>query len=163
MWWELHSVTLVFALYFNFDIKGTILKPFFKNWRKCPDFGKKSPDFFHLWVKLSIQGVVLRISWRKNSNISLRGLFSLCFQTKYLSKCPDSTKAPLPWKISDCSPVLVLWRKNETQNSFESLASKKTGTWRLKRTSGKRSSFIKNNTFQLLHRMKNISRSKLCQ
>ena len=58
------------------------------------------------------------------------GLFFLCFQTKYLSKCPDSTKAPLPWKISDCAPVLVLWRKNETQNSFESLASREHGGWK---------------------------------
>ena len=25
---------------------------FFQNWKKYPDFGKKSPDYIHLWVKL---------------------------------------------------------------------------------------------------------------
>ena len=38
----------------------------FENRKKCPDFGKKGPDCVHLWVKFSIQNVVLRVSRRKN-------------------------------------------------------------------------------------------------
>ena len=47
---------------------------------KCPDFGKKGSDGVHLWVKLSIQNLVWRVSRRKKiQNVSLRGLFFLCF------------------------------------------------------------------------------------
>ena len=28
----------------------------------------------------------------------------MCFLIKYLSKCPDSMKPPLPWNISFCAP-----------------------------------------------------------
>ena len=30
-----------------------------ENRKKCPNFGKKGPDCVHLWVKFSIQNVVL--------------------------------------------------------------------------------------------------------
>ena len=36
--------------------------PFLNIDKKCPDFGKRSPDCVHLWVKLSIDNVALRIS-----------------------------------------------------------------------------------------------------
>ena len=43
---------------------------------------KKGPHCVHFGVKFSILNVVLT--------------FFLCFLTKYLSKCPSSTKPPLP-------------------------------------------------------------------
>ena len=54
----------------------------------------------HLWVRFSDQGIVLRVS----------RILSLpyVFLTKYLSKCPDSTKPALLWKISDCAPAKEL-------------------------------------------------------
>ena len=51
--------------------------PFFE--KNYPDFRKKSLDCVHLWVKFSIQNVVLGISWRKNSNVSLWAFFFLRF------------------------------------------------------------------------------------
>ena len=49
--------------------------PFFKNHKKCPNFGKKGPDSDHLWVKFSVQNAVLRVSRRKTSKISPSGAF----------------------------------------------------------------------------------------
>ena len=42
--------------------RGRIPLPFFANRNKCPNFGKRGPDGVHLWVKFSIQNVVLRVS-----------------------------------------------------------------------------------------------------
>ena len=80
--------------------------PFLKIEKKCPDFGIKGPNYVHPWVKSSIQNVVLRVSRRKSSEIFPCELFFLALLTKGLSKCPNSTKPPLPLKISDCAPVL---------------------------------------------------------
>ena len=41
----------------------------FQNRKNCLDFEKKEPDCAHLWVKLSIQNIVLRVSRRKNSKM----------------------------------------------------------------------------------------------
>ena len=57
--------------------------PFFENRKKHPDFGKEGPDSVHLWVKYSIQNVVLRVSRRKNSKIFPAGPFFLVFLTKF--------------------------------------------------------------------------------
>ena len=43
------------------------------NEEKCPDFGIKGPDCVHLWLKFSIQNVVLRV---KLCNVSLRASVS---------------------------------------------------------------------------------------
>ena len=59
---------------------------------------QKSPNYVHLWVKFSIQNVVLKVSRRKNS-------FPV-FLTRCISKCPSSTKPSLLWKISGCTPAL---------------------------------------------------------
>ena len=64
---------------------------------KCPDFGKKCPDYVLPWVKFSIQNVVL------NPKFFTTGSFFLLFLTKCLSKCPNSMKPPLPWKIFGCA------------------------------------------------------------
>ena len=73
-----------------------------------PDAGKKDPDCVHLWVKFSIQNVVLRVSGRKNSKIFSWGDFFPCILTKCLSKYSPSTKPPLPlpWRISGSALAL---------------------------------------------------------
>ena len=38
------------------------LSCYFSNREKCPDFRKKDPDCVHVWVKFSIQNVVLTVS-----------------------------------------------------------------------------------------------------
>ena len=50
---------------------GQLQELFFKNKEKCPDFREKGPDM--LILKFTIQNVVLRVSRRKNSEISLCG------------------------------------------------------------------------------------------
>ena len=76
--------------------------PFFENQKKYPDFRKKGPDCVHPYVKFTIQNVVLRVSKRKK--ITIFPCFFLEFLTIRLSKCPNFTKPPLPWKISGCAP-----------------------------------------------------------
>ena len=71
--------------------------PFFENRKKCPDLGKKSPNCVHPWVESFIQNVVLRVSTKKKTpKFFPAGSFFLVFLTKSLSKCPNSTKPPLP-------------------------------------------------------------------
>ena len=80
--------------------------PFFENRRNCPDLGKKSHDCVHLWVKFSIENIILRVSRRKNSKKFPCGAFFVLLM-KCLSKCPNSTKPLLPWKISGCAPGYI--------------------------------------------------------
>ena len=79
--------------------------PFFENRKNGPDFGTKGPNCVHSWVESSIQNLVLRVSRRKSSKIFPCGAF-FCVFDEGLSKCPNSTKPPLPWKISGCAPVI---------------------------------------------------------
>ena len=60
---------------------------FFKNRKKCHGFWKKSPDNVQLWVKFSIQNVVLRISTKKTPKCFPAGPLFLVFLTKFLSNC----------------------------------------------------------------------------
>ena len=55
----------------------------FENRKKCPYFGKKGSYYVHLWVKFSIQNLVLN-----------------------RSALVPQTSRPLPWKISSCAPAL---------------------------------------------------------
>ena len=48
---------------------------------RCPDLGKKSPDCFSLWVKFSIQNLVLGVSKEKISKMFLCGSLFLVFST----------------------------------------------------------------------------------
>ena len=73
--------------------------------RTCPDFRKNGSCCVYLWVKFSIQNVVLRVSRRKNKVFQL-GFFFLAFLTKYLSKCTRSTKISFHWK--NCRWALAL-------------------------------------------------------
>ena len=63
----------------------------------------------HLWVKFSIKNVILRVSRRKKSKTfpCSCSAFFLVFLTKCLSGYPNSTKLPLPWKISSYAPALL--------------------------------------------------------
>ena len=81
---------------------GSPLLPFLKIEKSALIFWKKAPDSFHFWIKYSIENVVLRVSWRKNSKIFPVGPFFV-FLTNFLSKCPNIAKPPLPWKISGCA------------------------------------------------------------
>ena len=63
----------------------------FWNRKSCLHFGKKGPDRVYLWIKLSIQNVVLSASRRKISECFPAGTPSFVFLTKCLSKCPSST------------------------------------------------------------------------
>ena len=78
--------------------------PFFENRRKCLEFGlkKKSRDCVHLWVKFSIQNIVLTVPRRKNSQIFPCEVFFLVL-TKCLSKYPSSTNLPFPEKKNCCA------------------------------------------------------------
>ena len=80
----------------------------FRNWKKCPDFGKKSPNFVHLLVKYSIENVVLRISRRNVSKMfPCRVSFSCVFDKK-LSNYPSS--------LNPLSPALkYIWLCISTQ------------------------------------------------
>ena len=72
--------------------------------RKVPWFWEKCPDSSHLWIKYFIQNLILKVSRREKSKISPAGPFFLVRLTKFLSKCPNYTKTPLPWKISGFAP-----------------------------------------------------------
>ena len=67
--------------------------------------GTKYPNFVHTWIKSSIKNVVLRVTRRKYPKIFPRGSFFLVFLGKSLSKCRNSTKLHLPWKIFGCMPA----------------------------------------------------------
>ena len=79
---------------------------FFKIEKSALIFEKKYPDHVHLWVKSSIQNVVLRVSRQKSAKCSPAEPFFLVLFTKCLSKCSSSTKHLLPRKISGWLPTL---------------------------------------------------------
>ena len=70
-----------------------------KNFKKGLGFGQKN----RYLVKFCIQNIVLGVSRIKNPKYFPVELFILVFLTKCLSKCPNSTKPPLP--------LLRTWRK----------------------------------------------------
>ena len=61
---------------------------FLKIKNKCSDFGKKSPDFVHLWVKFPIQNAVVYFC-----------NFLPVFLKKCLSRHSSFTNPSLPWKL----------------------------------------------------------------
>ena len=77
---------------------------FFKNRKKCPDFGQKNPDCVHLWIKFSIQNVVSRVPRRKKlQNVSLRGHFSCFLRNVYWSALFSSPLLRCPEKFLLCT------------------------------------------------------------
>ena len=56
------------------------------NRKKCRESEKKGPDCAHLWVKFSIDNVVLRVSRRKSAKIFPCGvLFSYVFHEMFIT------------------------------------------------------------------------------
>ena len=90
----------------------------------CSDFGKKGPDCVHLWVKFSIQNVVLRVPRRKISKkCFLVGPLFLVFFMKCLSKCPSFTNLPPPvlksfW-LHICPQALFFFEKHSILNVWQ--------------------------------------------
>ena len=84
---------------------GGLPCPFLKIEKSALILKKKGSNCVHPWAKSSIQNVVLRVSRRKSSKIFPAGPFFLAFLMKGLSKCSNSTKPPLPKKISGCVSV----------------------------------------------------------
>ena len=79
--------------------RGNASSPFsffenWKNWKKFPGFSKKGPDCVHLWVKFSIQNVLLRVSRRENSKMFPYRASFLVFLKHCLSKCPTPSPPP---------------------------------------------------------------------
>ena len=57
----------------------------FENQKWRPDFGKKDLDCVHLWVKFSIQNILLGVSRRKNSKMfPCEALFSCVFDEMFI-------------------------------------------------------------------------------
>ena len=75
--------------------------------KKMQWFKKKCHDCVHLWIKFCIQNIVFRVSRRKIFKY-FPGIFCV-FLTKCLLNCPNFTKPTLPWKISACLPVILVW------------------------------------------------------
>ena len=70
---------------------------FFENRKKNPDLGKKGPHCLHVWVKFSIQNVVLRVSRRKKAKkCYTAGPFFTCVFDEIFINCSSSTKPFLP-------------------------------------------------------------------
>ena len=87
-----YSITLTGAYLGEGEEASTAL---FKNRKTCPDFLNKGHDCAHLWVKFSIQNVVLRLSKKKTQNVSMRGLFSgvfdeICIEVPSFHKPPST-------------------------------------------------------------------------
>ena len=70
--------------------------PFFENrkkvpWscKKVPYFGKMCPVCVHAWVKILIQNVILRASWRKKTKFFPCGAFILCVTHETFIEVPS--------------------------------------------------------------------------
>ena len=102
--------TVISQLVFNLQLKGGgdgggYHCPYFKMEKSALILGTTYPNFVHTWIKSSIKNVVLGITRRKDPKIFPRGSFFLVFLLKSLSKCRNSTKLHLPWKIFGCTPA----------------------------------------------------------
>ena len=75
---------------------GRSPQPFFKNWKKYHNFGKKYPDCDHLWVKFFIYNTNFKSFQEKKPEIFPCGVFLSRAVHDRLSKCPNSKKTSLP-------------------------------------------------------------------
>ena len=76
--------------------------PFFENWKKCPNLGKKCPNCVHLRVKC----LVFKSFQAKKPDIFLpAGHFFSRAVAESLSKCPNSEKTLLLEKIPGYAPA----------------------------------------------------------
>ena len=84
---------------------GGLPCPFLKIEKKCPDIGKKSPNFVYTWVESSIQNIVLRVSRGRSSKILPCGAFFLFFRRK-VCQSAKLHKTSLALNNSGCAPEL---------------------------------------------------------
>ena len=79
--------------------------PYFENRKKVPRFCKKCPDRDHLWVKFSIQNVILRISRIKK--LKFFPAFFFCFwQNVYKSaSIPRDLPCPKKFLVAGLNPL----------------------------------------------------------
>ena len=103
-------------------LRGESFHAVSENWKKCPGFRKKGPDSVHLWIKFSIQSVVLRVSRGKNSKMFPYGISFSCVFDECLSKCSSSTNYLLQssalkhfW-LCICSQTLFFLQKSSILN-----------------------------------------------
>ena len=80
IFWDIQGYWCIFSRTLRRATKeeGEVSHTLFENQKKCRDFWKKGSDCAHLWVKFSIQNVVLRVS-RRFQNVSLQWFFLWCF------------------------------------------------------------------------------------
>ena len=88
--------------------------PFLKVEKKCPNLERKYPDCGHLWVlygyNFSFKMTFLRVSRAKTRIIFRCGAILSCVVSECLSKCPNSKKTPLAYKIPGYAPAM--WKVN---------------------------------------------------
>ena len=68
--------------------RGEACPILFENRKKCPDFGKKGPGCVHLWGKIFIENIVLRVSRRKNFKLFPCGASISCVFYKMFIEVP---------------------------------------------------------------------------
>ena len=71
-------------------------RPFMKIEKSVLILEEKVLVVVHSWVECSVQSVALRVSRRKPPKVLPCVAFFFVLLTKSLSKCPNSTKPPLP-------------------------------------------------------------------
>ena len=92
-----------FERYWKFDVWI-----FIKLW--CHQFNKHKVTDTGAQLGEEREEASLALFWKskkekKLQNSSLQGIFFLAFLMKCSSKCPNSTKPPLPWKSSGCASL----------------------------------------------------------
>lgn len=96
-------------------------------------FWEKDPDFAHLWLKFSIQGVPLRVSRRKKTQFfPSRAFLSCAFERNIYQSAPISRNLSCPQKFLvarlSCYHEVPLTRAKSLQDKLHMLQT----TWVLK-------------------------------
>ena len=102
IWRDIQGYWCIFSC--NLGQRRGFSYPFWKS-KRCPNLRKKRPDCFNVWVKFSIENIVLKVSRRKMFKIFLCGAFFVvfltCFWNIYWSAIvPQPLPPQLPWEIS---------------------------------------------------------------
>ena len=82
---DAYSATLTWV---QLGRKGETSPICFENRKKCPDFRKKSSAYDHLWVKFSIQNIILEYLGEKTPKCFPGASFSCVFDEMFIE---------LPW------------------------------------------------------------------
>ena len=79
--------------------------PFFKNWKKVPQFSENTLIVVIYGLNLSFKMQFLSVSRKKIGDFPLRDFFSR-FVNDCLSKCPDSKNTLQPYNMPGYAPEL---------------------------------------------------------